>query len=383
MSEPTPKSEPRLSLLKDADALREVVRAYRYTSPDLSLLERLYLERWWNFCASCYPSWLAPNLVTLSGGTCQLIALILTLLHSPYMQGESPGWIYAVDALLLFVYQTLDGSDGKHARNTRSGSPLGEVLDHGVDAWVLLPIALCSIDCFAFGLDSPWPWLTFFGAQLAFATSNLTLVASGRLSIGDMDVMELQTGMIITMLITAWYGTGIWSAEVPSLSAVWGSTVTVRAMVAAAANCGTVFKVTVELLEVWRAKGPLAPAARWQAATVAVHLMIGCVAYFRLVAAGASHFELLLLLLTTASAFAEWMMRVLVLRIGHVRPKLLPHGSLCVLAFCFAAGHGTALYTAILVVAIALHLRFFVLAVRALAAALDIHPFILKAAKAE
>jgi ethanolaminephosphotransferase len=34
----------------------------------------------------------------------------------------------------LFTYQTLDAIDGKHARRTGAGSPLGELFDHGCDA---------------------------------------------------------------------------------------------------------------------------------------------------------------------------------------------------------------------------------------------------------
>ena len=30
---------------------------------------------------------------------------------------------------------TLDGIDGKQARRTGSSSPLGEMFDHGLDAW--------------------------------------------------------------------------------------------------------------------------------------------------------------------------------------------------------------------------------------------------------
>ena len=33
----------------------------------------------------------------------------------------------------LFVYQTMDAIDGKQARRTGTGSPLGELFDHGLD----------------------------------------------------------------------------------------------------------------------------------------------------------------------------------------------------------------------------------------------------------
>ena len=47
---------------------------------------------------------------------------------------QIPGWASALCAVGLFVYQSLDAIDGKQARRTNSGSPLGELFDHGCDA---------------------------------------------------------------------------------------------------------------------------------------------------------------------------------------------------------------------------------------------------------
>lgn len=47
---------------------------------------------------------------------------------------QAPSWAYLQAALGLFVYQTLDATDGKQARRTGSSSPLGELFDHGCDS---------------------------------------------------------------------------------------------------------------------------------------------------------------------------------------------------------------------------------------------------------
>ena len=47
--------------------------------------------------------------------------------------GEAPRWVYFNLAGSLFVYQTMDAIDGKQARRTGTGSPLGELFDHGLD----------------------------------------------------------------------------------------------------------------------------------------------------------------------------------------------------------------------------------------------------------
>ena len=45
-----------------------------------------------------------------------------------------PSYLLVWLSVSLFVYQTLDAIDGKHARKINMCSPLGEVFDHGCDA---------------------------------------------------------------------------------------------------------------------------------------------------------------------------------------------------------------------------------------------------------
>lgn len=45
-----------------------------------------------------------------------------------------PDWVYLYFGLCVFLGQTFDAIDGKHARNTKRGSPLGQLMDHGCDA---------------------------------------------------------------------------------------------------------------------------------------------------------------------------------------------------------------------------------------------------------
>jgi hypothetical protein len=47
---------------------------------------------------------------------------------------KAPKWAYFQAAIGLFLYQTLDATDGKQARRTGSASPLGELFDHGCDS---------------------------------------------------------------------------------------------------------------------------------------------------------------------------------------------------------------------------------------------------------
>ena len=91
------------------------------------------------------PSWVAPNVLTLAGFImCVLPITLLYCCMGPSLIGELPSWFMALQAVCMFSYRILDEMDGKQARKTQNGSPLGMIFDHGVD-------------CFAIGLQ----FLTF------------------------------------------------------------------------------------------------------------------------------------------------------------------------------------------------------------------------------
>ena len=95
-------------------------------------------------------------------------------------------------AFLLFCYQTCDGTDGKQARNTKSGSPIGEIVDHGVDALVTSWYAavIMSVTSTTFSEEYGFWFLTL--AQCAFVASQLTLLHIGKQFIGQFDSQEGQ-----------------------------------------------------------------------------------------------------------------------------------------------------------------------------------------------
>ena len=54
--------------------------------------------------------------------------------YCPNLEGEAPPWAYILNGVLFFAYQTFDALDGKQARKTGNGTPLGLLFDHGCDA---------------------------------------------------------------------------------------------------------------------------------------------------------------------------------------------------------------------------------------------------------
>ena len=78
---------------------------------------------------------MTPNMVTVIGAFTQLIGILLVGFYDLSLGKEVPCFIYIFFAFLVFFGQTMDAIDGKHARNTKRSSPLGQLMDHGCDAF--------------------------------------------------------------------------------------------------------------------------------------------------------------------------------------------------------------------------------------------------------
>lgn len=96
---------------------------------------------------------MAPNVITLLGLMFIILNLICVFYFDPYLNQESPRWCYFFYAFGLFMYQTFDGCDGCHARNTGQSGPLGELFDHSIDAinTTLGSIVFSSVLRFGYG----------------------------------------------------------------------------------------------------------------------------------------------------------------------------------------------------------------------------------------
>lgn len=117
---------------------------YGYHGEDRSFFGNLVLKHWWNWSVEQVPLWFAPNLLTLLGLICNIIAYGLVIVYSPTLTEAVPRWVCFIVAFLIFMYQTLDNVDGKQARRTGSSSPLGELFDHGCDSITMGMIGLMT-----------------------------------------------------------------------------------------------------------------------------------------------------------------------------------------------------------------------------------------------
>jgi phosphatidylglycerophosphate synthase len=74
-------------------------------------------------------------MVTLIGVLIQTLGIFVILFYDTSLTQQLPTIIYVFFAFLMFCAQTFDAIDGIHARNTDRCSPLGQLMDHGCDAF--------------------------------------------------------------------------------------------------------------------------------------------------------------------------------------------------------------------------------------------------------
>ncbi|ORY00455.1 hypothetical protein BCR34DRAFT_592560 [Clohesyomyces aquaticus] len=108
------------------------LKEYKYSGVDHSLVSRYVMKPFYNnVVIKCFPMWMAPNLITLTGFGFVVANFITLLWYTPTLDQDCPRWVYASWAIGLFLYQTFDAVDGTQARRTRQSGPLGELFDHG------------------------------------------------------------------------------------------------------------------------------------------------------------------------------------------------------------------------------------------------------------
>jgi len=148
------------------------------------------------------------------GFSCIFSSHVLLAWFSPDFFQELPHSFYLFAAWSVFVYQTLDNCDGKHAVRTQTSSPLGHMFDHGCDA---LAISLIG-------------GLVCVAAQLGFTTRGLMVMsAAGYTQAYFATWEEYQTGQMtlgafngpiegllttqILLFLTGIYGPAFWDTR--------------------------------------------------------------------------------------------------------------------------------------------------------------------------
>ena len=126
-----------------------------YKSGGYTPLDMICYKYWWDPVLNLVPSKMAPNLITMIGFVVAFSNLLTIYFFNPSLS-EAPDTVCQVWAGLSFLfYMMMDAIDGRQARRTKSGSPLGQLLDHGCDSILsgVISIVLASTLRIGVGMD--------------------------------------------------------------------------------------------------------------------------------------------------------------------------------------------------------------------------------------
>ncbi|KAI1691608.1 CDP-alcohol phosphatidyltransferase domain-containing protein [Ditylenchus destructor] len=133
---------------------------YKYSCIDNSPIAVYISHPFWNWFVQFYPTWLAPNVITLCGAALVMGCYFFVSLMDPELTAnslDSPpekqlgDWIWLVCSFCTFTAHLLDGTDGKQARRTGASGPTGELFDHGLDSLSTVPFTITIFSVFGLG----------------------------------------------------------------------------------------------------------------------------------------------------------------------------------------------------------------------------------------
>lgn len=184
----------------------ENMKNHKYSTTGYTTLDNK-MNPFWIKCAEKLPYKFTPNMVTVSGLFCQYIAVILIALHDLTLSEKIPNYVYVVCAFMIFMAQTLDAIDGKHARNTKRSSSLGQLMDHGCDSMDNFLFCIVLSQAYLFGNSIQTIILQLF-IQIPFYTYTLEehLTGTLRTQMNNIGVTEYQFLTMGLLLFPAIFG---------------------------------------------------------------------------------------------------------------------------------------------------------------------------------
>lgn len=192
-------------------AAAEQLLQYQYKGSDDSLLLKYVLNPVYARVVELFPTWLAPNVITLIGFSFTLMAHVLMYIYCPRLEGDAPPAVYIFNGLAVLAYHCFDNLDGRQARRTGSGSPLGLLCDHGCDALnttVMMINFACTLQLGP-SLNSALLWAV---AALGFFAATLEEYYTGVLHLPSLNAPN--EGLWITAaahIATAFLPSGWWT----------------------------------------------------------------------------------------------------------------------------------------------------------------------------
>ncbi|XP_076325949.1 cholinephosphotransferase 1-like isoform X2 [Tachypleus tridentatus] len=189
---------------------------YIYNACAGSVLELLFLQRFWIWLATFIPVWVSPCLITCVGLVINVVCCSLVLYFSPDIKEEAPCWVFLLCAFGIFLYQTFDALDGKQAIRVQN-TQLEEYFDHGCDAISMVFVTLAISVALQLGSSPSLLFILFLVSILSFFSAHWQDHVTHVILFGKIDVSEAQITMMVIHLLTALFGQSFWHIKVGKL----------------------------------------------------------------------------------------------------------------------------------------------------------------------
>ena len=184
----------------------ENMKNHKYSTTGYTTLDNK-MNPFWIKCASFLPYAFTPNMVTVTGLICQFLSIFIIAFYDLTFSEYLSPYVYVFCAFMLFMAQTLDAIDGKHARNTKRSSSLGQLMDHGCDSMDNFLFCIVLSQAFLFGNSIHTLWVQLL-IQIPFYAYTLEENITGtlRTQINNMGVTEYQFLSMGLLLLSAIFG---------------------------------------------------------------------------------------------------------------------------------------------------------------------------------
>jgi len=141
-----------------------------------------------NHIMKLIPIWLAPNLITIFSFLFNLLALLIIISETKLsFEVRLSSFALLAKAFSHLAYIILDNADGKQARRTKTSSPLGLLLDHGLDAITTAIVAFNCSFIAMLGNNSISSYFLFLGLYFGYVIANYEEYRTGKMCLGKIN----------------------------------------------------------------------------------------------------------------------------------------------------------------------------------------------------
>lgn len=138
---------------------------------------------------------------------------LIVLLYSTDFEGGLDPWFCVFAGVTFFLYMVCDNCDGKQARRTGTSSPLGMLLDHGIDS-VTAVINNLILQRVLISGNNIYGMMAMIVSTMPFYFAVIEQYYTGELILQVVNgVDDGSIAYILMCFATAYYGADMWKTE--------------------------------------------------------------------------------------------------------------------------------------------------------------------------